>query len=103
MEELKQNYGYIKMAFTRLEEKYELDKAEWELQIEELKLSGGEAVNSEEVKRQTVEKNKQIDELKERLEEFADSERYIESLTDQILNKDSAINTLNIEIKELKA
>lgn len=31
MEELKQNYGYIKMAFTRLEEKYELEKAEWEL------------------------------------------------------------------------
>lgn len=102
--ELKKNYGYLKIAFSRLEENLSNDKAKYEKKIEELeaKSKNFDVANSDQVKKLLKEKEQAYNDLKSRLEDVGDSDKYIESLTDQILNKDNALVQLNMEVQELK-
>ena len=102
-EELKRNYGILKMGMERLNEKYEQEKEEWQRGhsiISEQKRQR-EGVQIDDLKRDQNARNKEIDELKRRLDEMGDSGRYIESLTDQVLEKDTQISSQEYEIKEL--
>jgi len=103
-EELRKNYGLVKLAFLKLKDDYDRDSLKWENEKEIL--SGNKsknALDSEEVKKLLQQKDDIIVDLKSRLEEYSDSEKYILNLTDQILNKENRVTELEISLREVKA
>jgi hypothetical protein len=102
--ELKKNYGFIKMAFSKLEERSAADNHKNEQRIQELenKLKNSDGLNSDQVKKIIKEKEQMIKDLKQRLEESSDANNYINTLTEQYINAKNSIAILEDNLKETK-
>ena len=102
-EEANEKYILIKHAFERLESKYEEEKINNELQIEEMKENLSvlqekceKGVGSEKLLTEIKEKDQELNKLKKTLEDYIEAQEVSSGLFDQLQDKSKQIEELNV-------
>ena len=102
--ELKKNFGLLKMAYSKLEERQLYDKEKFDQKILNLeeKLKNNDGVSNEKVKKMLAEKDQIIEDLKLRLDDTSGTNEYITNLTEQLINARNQTSAAEENVKELK-
>lgn len=102
--EMKKNFGFLKMAYSKLEEKFVSDKNRYEGKISDLegKLKNSDGLNNDQVKKLLKDKERTIADLKQRLEDTSGSNDYISDLTEQLINTKNSLEIAEDNLRDAK-
>ena len=102
--ELRKNFGLMKMAFSKLEERHLVEKEKFDRKIDDLetKLKSNDGVSSDKVKRMLAEKDLIIEDLKIRLDDSSGTNEYISNLTEQLIEARNKAGESEDAVKEIK-
>ena len=102
--EMKKNFGFLKMAYSKLEEKLHSDQNRYENKISDLegKVKNSDGLNNDQVKKMLKDKERTITELKQRLEDSSGSNEYISDLTEQLINIKNSLEIAEDNVRDAK-